>query len=53
MSKTVELGPPRKLASGGYPDPCHAEGRGFESHHPLLRNPAESDFSILGTERSE
>ncbi len=26
--------------------PCHAEGRGFESHHPLLESPANPRLSV-------
>ena len=26
--------------------PCHAEGRGFESHHPLYGSPAQAGFSV-------
>jgi hypothetical protein len=25
---------------------CHAGGRGFESHHPLLKNPGKSPVSV-------
>jgi hypothetical protein len=34
---------PRRRASA----PCHAEGRGFESHHPLLKSPAPAGFLLL------
>src|SRR6266487_5189117 len=26
--------------------PCHAEGRGFESHHPLLKTPVKRGFLL-------
>jgi hypothetical protein len=32
--------------------PCHAEGRGFESHHPLSQSPARRGFLYEGTVRS-
>jgi hypothetical protein len=28
------------------PGPCHAEGRGFESLHPLKQSPAQAGFSV-------
>jgi len=30
---------------------CHAEGRGFESHHPLLGDPAATGANRLYLER--
>ena len=34
------------------PCPCHAEGRGFEPHHPLLRNPLETAGFAFRVERN-
>ena len=32
---------------------CHAEGRGFESHHPLLESPAQAGFFFPAVSRWE
>ena len=42
QSKTAELS-----VYADYPDDCHAEGRGFESHQPLSRSPANRRVSLL------
>jgi hypothetical protein len=34
------------------PSACHAEGRGFESHQPLWRSPANAGFSCTGLDRA-
>ncbi len=46
---SVRISTPSSTVS---PDACHAEGRGFESHHPLSGNPRKSrGFLLLGTPR--
>jgi hypothetical protein len=40
MENRGSLGQPR--AGGTAASTCHAEGRGFESHHPLLTSPLET-----------
>jgi hypothetical protein len=44
----------KRLSSANGPNPrpaCHAEGRGFESHHPLLKSLLRTLFCCLGVER--